>query len=332
MRETRHVAYLDGWRGGAILLLLAGHFSLVPTISGYTFYTARLGVECFFVLSGRLMAEILFVRENPLGLFYWRRISRIFPALWVFVLSLLLLSQFYPGVNVTVASALRALTFMANYYTPGGPLEHVWSLCVEEHAYIFLSLVALLYRKSGVNPVLVLSVMAAACALNGMIQTWGFHRDYYDVYWHSDVRMASVFMSAALYLSLRNSSVHPSLPLIALLVGFFLHRATMPDPVKYTAGTFLLSFSLATLHCTWPVVLKALGHPIMTHFGIWSFSLYLWQQPFYMLQSSYSRPLLLAAVAVCALASFYLVERPARRLLNSMYPAPANPAGSAAPA
>jgi hypothetical protein len=113
--ETKHVDYLDGWRGGAILLLLVGHFAALPTISGHSFYTGRLGVECFFVLSGRLMAEILFLRQIPIGIFYWRRISRIFPALWLFLGALTFATVLYPQIDVTSLKALASVAFLVNY-------------------------------------------------------------------------------------------------------------------------------------------------------------------------------------------------------------------------
>ncbi|MER9742940.1 acyltransferase family protein [Mesorhizobium sp. M0187] len=55
------LAYLDGWRGLSIALVLIGHFFPVPGIN-----LGVLGVEFFFVLSGRLMGEILFIERFPL--------------------------------------------------------------------------------------------------------------------------------------------------------------------------------------------------------------------------------------------------------------------------
>ncbi|TIU24619.1 MAG: acyltransferase, partial [Mesorhizobium sp.] len=74
------LAYLDGWRGLSIALVLIGHFFPVPGIN-----LGVLGVEFFFVLSGRLMGEILFIERFPLKKFFKRRFSRIYPALLVFV-------------------------------------------------------------------------------------------------------------------------------------------------------------------------------------------------------------------------------------------------------
>ncbi|TIX35964.1 MAG: acyltransferase, partial [Mesorhizobium sp.] len=76
------LAYLDGWRGLSIALVLIGHFFPVPGIN-----LGVMGVEFFFVLSGRLMAEILFVERYPLKAFFKRRFSRIYPALLIFVVA-----------------------------------------------------------------------------------------------------------------------------------------------------------------------------------------------------------------------------------------------------
>jgi peptidoglycan/LPS O-acetylase OafA/YrhL len=79
--HSARLSALDGWRGLAILGVLFDHF---VTKSGINL--GRFGVELFFVLSGRLMAEILFVQKMPLNVFFLRRFSRVYPALFVFVL------------------------------------------------------------------------------------------------------------------------------------------------------------------------------------------------------------------------------------------------------
>ena len=145
MSETKHLAYLDGWRGLSIFLVFAGHFSLIPAIYGKEFYTARAGVEFFFALSGRLMAEILFLKQTPIMLFYWRRVSRIFPGLLWLILVLLFVGD-VSAEGISLSDAIVCLTFTANYFPPSDPVGHVWSLCVEEHAYIILSMIAVFSR------------------------------------------------------------------------------------------------------------------------------------------------------------------------------------------
>ena len=73
---------LDGLRGIAVLLVIAGHL-LIPGFWG----AAHVGVTLFFVLSGYLITSIL--RENgDLVRFYARRAKRLLPALllWLSVM------------------------------------------------------------------------------------------------------------------------------------------------------------------------------------------------------------------------------------------------------
>jgi peptidoglycan/LPS O-acetylase OafA/YrhL len=324
MRETQHLDYLDGWRGISILFLLAGHFSLWPSIAGHTLYTGRLGVECFFVLSGRLMAEILFVRKIPIDVFYWRRASRILPAFWIFVGGMFVASILRPRFQVSHLDVVSALTFTINYRSYesiSGVLAHIWSLCVEEHAYLLLGLVAVIHRRFTISVLLVLAAITITCVLNGAIQTFIFDRDYNEVYWRSDVRMASVFMSAILYLYLKDiRTIPPMLPIIAGVSGCVLIVwPGVPDPIKYSIGTLSLALALVTISCSWSSVSKLLSHPALIYFGIWSFSLYLWQQPFTLIQRWHSKPLLLITLVMVSLTSFYFLEQPARRFLNRHY-------------
>jgi peptidoglycan/LPS O-acetylase OafA/YrhL len=313
--ETEHKNYLDGWRGMSILLLLAGHFDLIPTIAGHTIYTGRLGVECFFVLSGRLMAEILFVRRKPLLVFYQRRISRIFPALWLLVGALLV-----TGI-ADATGAIRALTFTANYWPAGEPLEHLWSVCIEEHAYVLLSVLAFLDRRTRTNPPLVLALICIACIVNGAVQTFVFHKGFNETFWHSDVRLSSVFMSAALYLKLRETKL-PQLglwPAVLIIAGFAISIPySIPDPIKYSLGTLLITIGFLSIQRGSKMIIWALSTLPATQLGIWSFSIYLWQQPFYVHEDQFSTWLLLGCAIPVALLSFYLVERPARALINRL--------------
>ncbi|HVI90438.1 MAG TPA: acyltransferase, partial [Dongiaceae bacterium] len=140
--STGHrLLHLDGWRGISILTVYLGHFLPLAFIDN-----GRMGVELFFVLSGRLMAEILFVERFPLGLFYRRRIARVWPGMVIFVL-LMGLAFWRPGhLQVHLIDVVSALTLSLNYialYVHRMPvLEHVWSLCIEEWAYILLGLLA----------------------------------------------------------------------------------------------------------------------------------------------------------------------------------------------
>ncbi|MDG4880207.1 acyltransferase [Mesorhizobium sp. WSM4884] len=314
------LACLDGWRGLSIALVLIGHFFPVPGIN-----LGVLGVEFFFVLSGRLMGEILFIEHFPLKKFFKRRFSRIYPALLVFVIAAMtgLAGTF---IAFKWKAALTALTFTYNYagilVNRAGALDHIWSLCVEEHSYILLALISVVVsgRANVVRLLVGLSLLAMA---NGAVSYWFFGMDYETSYWRTDVHIASILLSAAICLLkadgrlpafLRNQ--HVALAAAAGAVLLFLDP--VPTPVHYLLGVPLLALAVNTLDFAGGYPTGLLSSRPMVMLGLWSYSLYLWQQPFY--KFVYDRDVtpipMLAAVFACALASYYIVEKPARGWLN----------------
>jgi peptidoglycan/LPS O-acetylase OafA/YrhL len=320
--ETRqHLDYLDGWRGLAIATVLLGHFwhdSLVPGVS-------VLGVDFFFVLSGRLMAEILFVRQAHLPTFFARRFSRVYPGIFCFVVIASLAFSATPYVHGPLA-AISALTFTLNYamvYThPVALLDHLWSLCVEEHAYIILAGAALLARRRLWNPPLIMLVLGGFALVNGIVRYAVFDQSYFDVFWRSDVQVAPIFISAGVFLLLRGRRVSPWIAPAALALGVLAKLWGGHIAVQFGLGTLLLALSVTTLDSSFAAVRRVFEAAPLRFLGLWSFSLYLWQQPFYKLAHHGVVSVLLALLAAFAagLASFYLIERPARAWLNRRWP------------
>ena len=158
----QHIQYLDGWRGLAIALVLEGHFlGALPIDAG------RFGVDVFFVLSGFLMAGLLFVQRQPLPLFYKRRVSRIVPAFVLFTLTSYGIALAL-GRATSVSEVLSTLAFLRTYYPlppdiwhAGLPIGHLWSLNVEEHSYVFMSALVALGLLRGREQWLLLSAAVA---------------------------------------------------------------------------------------------------------------------------------------------------------------------------
>ena len=74
---------LDGWRGLAILFVLAGHLlPLGPKILQMNAAVATSGMVIFFNLSGFLIANILLHDQNIIS-FLIRRFMRIVPLAWL---------------------------------------------------------------------------------------------------------------------------------------------------------------------------------------------------------------------------------------------------------
>lgn len=327
----RRIRYLDGWRGLAILAVLCGHFIVVP---GLDF--GRFGVELFFVLSGRLMAEILFVERKPLPDFFLRRFARIYPGLLMFATVALVASSFKPDASMGLAHYLATVTLTFNYLRmwigSSGIINHVWSLCVEEHLYILLALLAALHRIRPYPVAPALGGIAALCAVNGLVSTLlGY--GYYEVYWRSDVRGASILMGAAAYLWFGDKRSPAWAPLLLAALGIAFNVDVVPDPLKYTLGTACLASTIALLPNLAPLVLGALqGRPLLW-FGMVSYSVYLWQEPFFWASEKFGYGFLFAPVAVLAgYGSYRMVEQPARRWINDFFRPPSTAKAGDTPA
>ena len=106
-----------------------------------------LGVDLFFVLSGFLITRIL-LRDKKAGtysfkLFYIKRALRIFP---IYFLTILVCGIVFSWKGMGYLSI-----YTANYYFSFNPaphpLEHTWSLSVEEHYYLIWPLIVFFFSR-----------------------------------------------------------------------------------------------------------------------------------------------------------------------------------------
>lgn len=316
---ANNIPYLDGWRGLAIAALLVGHFFPIPGIN-----MGAVGVELFFVLSGLLMGQILFVRPVPLGRFYRRRISRVFPSLFAFLATIIVIFL-VTGRKVDWSESLTAATFLNNYFPgpPGAavmPFGHIWSLSVEEHSYVVLSLVALAVRAHVVRAVVAVGLLAVACGLTGLFYwlTYTGVRLNSERWLRTEVSAYGIFVSTFVLLWLEGKPLrrHSGILFVALgAIGLATHWWSVPRPVSTIVGVGAFAVALNLMSGAPGWLHAALSWRPLRQLGLWSFSLYLWQQPFYLYL--HDRPLLGVALALPAgVAGFYLLERPARAWLN----------------
>lgn len=184
---------LDFVRGIAIIAVMGFHFHSVKT--GYWFVSAieyplksfgREGVNLFFTLSGFLVGGLLLKQYSEHGRidawrFIIRRIFKIWPAYYV-----LILFHVFAGRHPTDTFLFQNLTHMQNYL--GTSISQTWSLAVEEHFYLFLPALLLIFVrfKVGVNAIIgtLLSicgiVLLARCAVvsNGDVDAAFFQTQY----------------------------------------------------------------------------------------------------------------------------------------------------------
>jgi peptidoglycan/LPS O-acetylase OafA/YrhL len=316
-RDRGRVPWLDGWRGLSILLVLFGHFVRETPLG-----LSGIGVHLFFVLSGRLMAEILFVDRLRLTIFFQRRLSRIFPALVVFVL-LVWAATSRSNLAFKPAAVVAALTFTLNYaiafHHGVAAIENLWSLCVEEHAYLLLGLLAFVARKGRFDPLWAVLALALASAADALVCLLVLKQPDLQVLWRSDAQVCSILLAVAAYLALQGREVSAWVP--PVLLAATIPAAAAPAPVSHLFEPALASGAICTLHAAPALMRTVFSWPPLRALGVWSFSIYLWQQPFSRLALEGRLPhwIALSLGLLCGLASFYLIEQPARRWLNARW-------------
>ena len=323
-----HLPYLDGWRGIAILLVLIGHFA--PFAPGLL---AGAGVEFFFVLSGRLMAEILIVRRMPLPTFFFRRASRILPALAFYVSAMLFVvwaTGMFGSVRSGLIGAAAAIGFFQNYLPEpeaSSLFEHTWSLAVEEHSYLLLALIAGFCVRERRAAMAIALMFALAAFLNGIRLSASETGMAPYTYWRTDVRAAAVFLSFALYLWAQDFFRQPRSdlwrwlsPACAFVGLAVLVQPGLPPFVRFGVGTALLAVAVNGVDIAHETMRRFLTNKALMHLGILSYSLYLWQQPYLMLTRGDVSQVACVTLAIgSAIFSFHWVERPARTFLNRLW-------------
>jgi peptidoglycan/LPS O-acetylase OafA/YrhL len=174
-------ADVQGLRAIAVLMVLLYHVGLGPS-GGF------LGVDAFFVLSGFLITGLL-VREHErtgrisLTAFWAKRARRLLPASVLVLLVTCIVARWYlpparwasVGNDAAAASGYvlnwRLAAESVDYLSEGAapsPLQHFWSLAIEEQFYLFWPLLIsllLVARKRNVLLGVISAVIGVSLAL-----------------------------------------------------------------------------------------------------------------------------------------------------------------------
>lgn len=182
----RRIPGLDALRAIAISLVLFQHLAegLGPVSGAAWLGVAEMvggnggGVELFFVLSGFLITWLLMQEWEAHGRldlmgFYRRRVSRLMPLFYLYlVIGLLLL--WWRQRPIPWGAVVSSVFYVVNYYqaftgAASHFLSHCWSLAVEEQFYFIwpLALWWLLRRGPGRR-----GVASALCLLVGAVWLW----------------------------------------------------------------------------------------------------------------------------------------------------------------
>jgi len=339
---------VEGLRAVAVGLVLLYHagVSLVP--GGF------VGVDVFFVISGFLITGLL-VRELhktgriSLAGFYARRAKRLLPATAaVLVSTAVLVVTFVPRIHWTeiggdiVASALyvvnwrladRSVDYLAED-SGASPLQHFWSLAVEEQYYliwpVLILLATLWVRHRGRSMTGALWIGLAVIGLPSL--AWSIYQTAFEparAFFVTTTRMWELAIGATIAIAASQLARMPQA--VAVVLGWSglaaIAAAGLVDSVHtpwpgYAALLPVLGAAAVIAAGTaagraGPIML--LGTRPFLWVGALSYSLYLWHWPLIAIATyhwgslSLTRGLLLAAISVIpAYLTYRLIENPFR--------------------
>ena len=170
--RSGYIPTLDGWRTIAVFAVIAFHAPAIHlgrfSLNALQEYGDR-GVQLFFAISGVLICSRLLEEQRLHGSislrgFYLRRLFRIQPAAMLMLGAAVLLGLI--GVlRISAAPTMASLLSYRNFYDAlGGAATaddrytaHFWSLAIEEHFYLLLPAILVLFRKRAATVLAVLS-------------------------------------------------------------------------------------------------------------------------------------------------------------------------------
>jgi peptidoglycan/LPS O-acetylase OafA/YrhL len=306
----------------AIICVLLDHF--------FGFHPlGSAGVTAFFVLSGLLMSGILFIDKTPLSTFYRRRIARIFPVFWLYIAVVFFggwITRQTFNANEFIACALFLRTYFptSSIFKAELPIHHLWSLNVEEHSYILLSLMAVVAARFGEK--LLRNVLVAGAATAVLLFVFYKHfppASESPFILRSEVAAFPLLLSASILMWNRlkgSMNAHPAVSPISLVLAFAATLLVSSVFLGFVLASLFFAVSINTLSTSSKWMRIALEMRLLRWLGVCSYSIYIWQQPFYFLRGYWSFPYSnIAGVTltmIVAVSSFYFFERPLRAFLS----------------
>ena len=349
----KHLAALDGLRGLALAGVLLFHAN--GTLRG-----GYLGVDLFFVLSGYLITSLLLAEHEAtgriaLGPFWVRRARRLFPALLSMMPAIALYARFVAKPSELQGlrtDAIATLGYVANWraifshrsywelFASPSPLEHCWSLSIEEQFYVVWPLlVAVVLRRArggadgAKRSILVVSLVLTALSMAAMLFLFDAAKTS-RVYLGTDTRAASILAGAALAALVPPSTTFAQstvrkLDLLGLLSAIGLAVAWVKlegaNRFLYRGGFWLtelgaLVLILCAVSGSRSLVARVLGMRPLAWLGTISYGVYLWHWPVNVLLSPqrlhmrgfWLHVIQFALTFAIAIVSYRLLEKPIR--------------------
>ena len=353
---------IEGLRAVAVVLVIFNHLQVPGFRGGF------VGVDVFFVISGYLITSLLaseYRQEAGAGghgsisipRFYARRARRILPVAFAVIVAVVVASRYllnpfrvaeiqHDAVWAALfGSNINSINQATNYFTQGlatSPLQHYWSLAVEEQFYLVWPAVFLLATKRHG-----LSVFGSAVRWDrrvaiviGLVGATSLALSIYETstspaaaYFSTFTRGWELALGASIGIATSRGAALPQRVAIAMsmaglslmILSCYLINSGTPFPGYAALGPTVAAalLILGGIDTKQPLPNRGLAIAPLRFLGRISYSLYLWHWPLIVFalalypvtaRSGTGRTAILAATLAVSVASYYIIERPCRRI------------------
>ena len=270
----------------------------------YEYKGTYIGVVLFFVISGYLITEVLYERDDSYFKFIKRRYTKIFPPLIVVLtISCLAFYYFYGFLSMKlVFNSLSSLFGLSNiyqifsgmsYFERSGdlfPLLHTWSLSIEIQFYVIFPFLIYLFKKLKMNIKFIVIIIIILSLISGGIM---FYKEYmnYDIsaiYYGTDTRIFSVLMGSAFYFLFKDKNLKPKISnflsyIFLVIIVLIVLSVNYLSKMNYYGFLYLISIlggfiTVTSLKTGFLDFKNPIAKPF-SKLGEHSYVYYLWQYP-----------------------------------------------------
>jgi len=287
---------VDSLRFFAFLWVFLYHFEVpwgpfwVIHINGY------VGVELFFVISSFLLTRLLVLEVRRFGgvslkKYFLRRVLRIWPLYFAFIIVMIVISEAtHPG-SVSGASVLRLFTFTDNLWASltGWTndivgVAHLWTISLEEQYYLLLPFVVPVLAKLSKKTVLIagVAVLTVLCLMRLVAVVYAMPAPFI---WASPIQCDGFVLGTMLGLGVFDGFLSKLASWVEIVLGLLITAGTflLPpieptsygDVARYTMyGVAFVLILDAVITSKSRVMSVVLGNRVLAYLGKISFGLY----------------------------------------------------------
>jgi len=333
--QNSYYPSLDGLRGIAIIMVVFFHLHLSWNSLYLTIFNGSLGVLIFFVLSGFLITtlcikEKVITKDISLKNFYIRRLLRIFPVAYLFIIVIIILNYIFnlkiSYINI-IGTALYLMNFSSYFrkYDHTYFTGHFWSLSVEEQFYLFSPFI--LKKKFKIYLLLILTIVFVVpliiclqyfyVSLNNKVL---YALAHYLIKFQA-IGVGCLFSVLTFKYSFNKKILIKTKVIINILAIFLIlfiqynDFFSLQNVLSGVASSFLIGYIIITnIVPGKDFIFKLLNAKILKLAGVLSYSIYIWQEiftsgdkrlPNFMVTFPYN----IICIIIVSCCSYYFYER-----------------------